>query len=509
MEDDLGNIISDHSQKADLIWRSFKERLSSSDFTNILFDLASHFVNTPDLSDLVQPFTKIEIDAVVKHLPSNKAPGPDGFNTDFIKHCWHIVAPDFYLLCEAFFSGPSVYKVSTPPHITLIQKKDDAMKISDYRPISLLNTSVKIITKLLANRLQDKLPLLLHKNQYGFIRNRSIQDCVSWALEYLHTCHQTKNEILILKLDFEKAFDKVEHEFMLQIMRHKGFPDKWLDWMQAIFKSGTSSVLLNGVLGEVFHCKRGVRQGDPLSPLLFVLAGDFLQTILNGARQKNQFTLIISIPSDDEFPILQYADDTLIFLKADLNELNTLKDILTKFATSAGLRVNLQKSMMVPINVSEERLQILASSFGCAKGNLPFTYLGLPLSTSKPTVADFWPLVSKCERRLVAFSSFLNEAGRLELTNAVISALPTYAMCTFLLPKTVIKQINKYRKHCLWRGSDLNSKKPPKAAWPLVCVPKTEGGMGVLNLSVQNESLLLKHLHKFYTKAQVPWVQLV
>jgi hypothetical protein len=113
-------------------------------------------------------------------------------------------------------------------------------------------------------------------------------------------------------------------------------------------------------------------------------------------------------------------------------------------------------------------------------------------------------LVSKCERRLVAFSSFLTEAGRLELTNAVLTALPTFAMCTFLLPKTEIKQINKYRKHCLWRGSDMTSKKPPKAAWPLVCLPKTEGGLGVLNLYAQNESLLLKHLHKFFNRASIP-----
>ena len=104
---------------------------------------------------------------------------------------------------------------------------------------------------------------------------------------------------------------------------------------------------------------------------------------------------------------------------------------------------------------------MLATSFGCPIGSLPFIYLDLPLSLSKPSVADFWPLVSKCERRLVAFSSLLNEAGRLQLTNAILTALPTFAMCTFLLPKTVVKQIDKYRKHCLWRGSDIHSKKPP------------------------------------------------
>ena len=154
-----------------------------------------------------------------------------------------------------------------------------------------------------------------------------------------------------------------------------------------------------------------------------------------------------------------YADDTLIFMNGDINELNNLKDILSSLADSSGDKVNFEKSMMVPLNVSEERLDILASTFGCSKGSFPFTYLGLPLGLTKPTIADFWPLVSKCERRLVDFSSYLSEASRLELTNSVLTTLPTFAMCTFLLPKTVIKQIDKYRKHCLWRGSDIHNKK--------------------------------------------------
>ena len=95
------------------------------------------------------------------------------------------------------------------------------------------------------------------------------------------------------------------------------------------------------------------------------------------------------------------------------------------------------------------------------------------------------------------------------MTNAVLSALPTYIMCTYLLPKTVIKQIDKYRKHGLWRGSDINSKKPPKAAWKLVCNSKENGGLGVHDMQIQNESLLLKHLHKFFNKYDIPWVQLI
>jgi hypothetical protein len=231
--------------------------------------------------------------------------------------------------------------------------------------------------------------------------------------------------------------------------------------------------------------------------------------MLNSARSNNLLTLPLPLPNDDDFPILQYADDTLFFMQGDVNQLQHLKDILHSFAESTGLRVNFEKSFMVPINISKDRLNILVTTLGCSKQSLPFTYLGLPLSITKPLVAHFWPLVSKCERRLVNFSSFLTEAGRLQLTNAVLTALPTFTMCTFLLPKTVIKQIDKFRKHCLWRGSDLSNRKPSKAAWPLVCKPKIEGGLGVLDLKTQNESLLMKHLHKFFNKIPVPWVQLV
>jgi len=169
-------------------------------------------------------------------------------------------------------------------------------------------------------------------------------------------------------------------------------------------------------------------------------------------------------------------------MQASSRQLLTLKGLLQSFGESTGLKVNYSKSMMVPINLSDQKLDHLVRTFDYQKGGLPFTYLGLPLGLTKPRIVDFSPLVSKSERRLVSTSLFLNQAGRLQLTNSVITALPTFSMCTFKLQKTVIEQIDKYRKHCLWRGADQNSTKPAKAACPMVCREKKEGGLGVLNL---------------------------
>jgi hypothetical protein len=170
--DDLGNEIIDHDGKAHVLWE-----LSRKGYGNQIS---------------VECFTRQEIDNVVAELPNNKSPGPDGFNNEFIKGCWPLIAQDYYNLFETFFEREICMRSINTSHIALIPKKDGPTTAADYKPISLLNSSFKLITKVLANRLQKVIRQIIHKNQYGFIKSRTIQDCVAWALEYIHLCHKSR-----------------------------------------------------------------------------------------------------------------------------------------------------------------------------------------------------------------------------------------------------------------------------------------------------------------------------
>ena len=196
-------------------------------------------------------------------------------------------------------------------------------------------------------------------------------------------------------------------------------------------------------------------------------------------------------------------------LQADARQLIFLKALLHSFLESTGFKVNYSKSHMYSINVNEEKMTHLANTLGCDIGSMPFTYLGLPMGTTKPHIEDFTPMMDRIERRLSVCSTWLSYSGRLEMVNSAITPITTYAMCTIKLPKGVIDNIDKARKQCLWRGNDAQKKGGNLVAWEVVMQPKEKGGLGVLNLRLQNDALLLKHLFKFYNKVDTPWVHLV
>ena len=217
-----------------------------------------------DLADLEYPFTEEEILGALQALPRGKAPGPDGFTSEFLVACWDTIKADICEVFDKFYSmnGRSLQRLNEAL-ITLLPKKPDATTLFDYRPISLIHLVAKLFAKVLSLRLAPRLGGLVSANQSAFIAGRSIHDNFMYVRNLAWRLHKSKAPSLLFKLDIRKAFDSVKWEYLLDLLRRRGFPSKFREWIAALLCSSSSRILLNGVPGAPIKHGQGLRQGDP------------------------------------------------------------------------------------------------------------------------------------------------------------------------------------------------------------------------------------------------------
>ena len=188
IKNSAGEVVSDHQMLAGMFWSDFNQRMGHAKGIQMGFNLPNLIQRVDGLEDLSLPFMNFEVDAVIKNMPCDRAPGPDGFTGLFLKRCWSILKEDFMQLVNEFYEGRCNLECINTSLITLVPKKLSLEVVGDFRPISLTSTCLKFLTKLLANRLQKVILRCIHCNQYGFLRCRSIQDCLAWCFKYIHQC---------------------------------------------------------------------------------------------------------------------------------------------------------------------------------------------------------------------------------------------------------------------------------------------------------------------------------
>ena len=218
--------------------------------------------------------------------------------------------------------------------------------------------------------------------------------------EIIHKTKRKKEVGVILKLDFEKAYDKVNWNFLFEYMEMRGFDRKWRDWISQVVSGGTISIKLNDMIGSYIKSYKGVRQGDPLSPILLNFAADSLTRMVENAQERGLFTGLIDHIIPNGVAILQYVDDTIIFLKHDLEGARNMKLLLYMYEMMAGLKINFNKSEVVMINDTENWGSLYADLFNCQIDLFPIKYLGVPVSPSRLHLSDWAPLVDKSHKRL-------------------------------------------------------------------------------------------------------------
>jgi hypothetical protein len=458
-----------------------------------------------DASLLEGIFSMGEIEAAVKASDGSKCPGPDGFNYAFIKEFWGLMKYDVRILFDQFHGNECIPKCLLSYFLTLVPKVKSPQRLKDFRPISLLGCVYKLIAKVLAARLAKVLSPLVSKSQSAFLKGRQLVEGVVVVNEVIDYAKKSGKECLILKVDFEKAYDSVDWKFLDYVLQRFGFGRKWRAWMRACVCGGNMSVLVNGSPTEEISIKRGLKQGDPLAPLLFLLVAEGLGAIMRKAVAVERFKPFLVGRGQLPISILQYADDTLCIGEASVGNLWTLKAILRGFELASGLKVNFFKSCIIGVNISNEFLDMASNFLNCRIGCTPFKYLGLMVGGNPRSLTTWEPMLNTIRSRLGSWgNNFVSLGGRIVLLNSVLSAIPIFYLSFLKMPMKVWREVVKIQRKFLWSGlADKN--KTCWVKWEDICKPKKEGGLGVRDLRLVNISLLTKWRWRLLDDVREVW----
>ncbi|CAL0299683.1 unnamed protein product [Lupinus luteus] len=316
------------------------------------------------------------------------------FLSIFLGHRWSGSVLDF------FKSGWILPNLNSN-NIVLIPKFLGANKIEDFRAIALANFQFKIITKVLADKLSVVAAKIVSPQQRGFLKERHIFYCICLASEATNLLdHKTFGGNVILKLDIRKAFDTMDWDFLLKTLTAFGFNQKFTNWINVILNSAKLSVNVNGNSVDFFECKRGVRQGDPLSPLFFCIAEDVLSRGITNLVAEGKLSTISGPGNIKTTSHVLYADDVLVFCKGLKKEIDGLNQILRDYANNSGQVINHSKCKFYIMNASSRKVALLTSYLGFSSGSLPFNYLGAPLFKGKPRIVHLQPITDRIEQKL-------------------------------------------------------------------------------------------------------------
>lgn len=329
--------------------------------------------------ELIKEVTTEEIYDSVKSLPKDKAPGIDGFPIEFFTKNWEIVQKEVLEAVQQFFITGNIVPAMNTTAITLVPKVSNPTKVKDYRPIACCTTLYKIISKVLTRRLKNVITKLIGGSQSAFIEGRSILDNVLFSHE-LFKCYGRKwiSPRCVLKVDLRKAYDSLEWSFLKQLMVAMGFPAKFINWIMKCVTTVTYSLLLNGGLTKPFIAKRGLRQGDPMSPYLFVLAMEYLGRELKQLSRNGDFNFHPRCRKLESIHVC-FAYDLLMFCRADITSIKLLHETLMKFSRASGLQASAEKSSIYIAGVADYTKKELVDALGYKGGTMPFRYLGVPL----------------------------------------------------------------------------------------------------------------------------------
>eukprot|EP00253_Pinus_taeda_P011881 PITA_11881 len=300
------------------------------------------FVEEDEAEDLLIPVTKEEVEAAMKLMGKDKSPGPDGWTIELFLHFFEQIGAEITEVVEESRQKGVIYRPFNSTFISLIPKKDDPESFEDFRPISLSNCIYKIISKVIALRIAPILSRNISMEQFGFLNGRQIHEAIGVAQEVTHSIKVKKKKGVVLKIDLSKAYDRISWLYLRMLLTHIGFSYPFVSWIMGCITNVSFAGLVNGAASSFFNSQRGLRQGCPLSPLLFLLVAKGLSRLIHKARSEEKVKGI-EVAINLYITHLLFVDDILIFTNGSQNELKEFKCIFDLFLKATGMQINTGK----------------------------------------------------------------------------------------------------------------------------------------------------------------------
>ncbi|XP_057246803.1 uncharacterized protein LOC130589540 [Beta vulgaris subsp. vulgaris] len=493
-----GVLKTDEEEIGDVISNYFMDIFSSSSpsgFDDALAGLSRKVCDVANDALIAEP-TRDEIYHALFQMHPNKAPGIDGMHALFYQKFWHIVGDDVVSCVQNWWHGNVDLQMLNKTCITLIPKCQHPIQMGDFRPISLCNVLYKVISKVMANRLKVILPDLISSQQSAFVPGRLITDNAMIAFEIFHYMKRSgdgRTGSMAFKLDMSKAYDRVEWSFLEKVMLKLGFCESWIRRVMVCLSSVTYSFKLNGKVQGNIIPSRGLRQGDPLSPYLFLLCAEAFSALLTRAAGDGKIHGARVCRSAPRISHLFFADDSILFARATLQECSMVADIISVYERASGQKINFNKSeVSFSKNVNVTRRCEIRNLFGVKEVVKHDKYLGLPTLIGRSKKAVFSVLKERVWKKLQGWKEkLLSKAGKEVLIKAVIQSIPTYMMSLFSIPEGILDDINSLCARFWWGGKGME-KKMHWVSWEKLCLPKSYGRMGFRDLRTFNQALLAK-----------------